>query len=124
MVLIKKPVTKNGQLRYGEIIKVFFFVMFLFALYSTKIQNIVGFNTAFTLSSSIIVIFIILMIIIQLITDCLELYHYIIDAFSKWISNQHTTWKRPKIDIISIIEQVIDYITTKQTQAVYCVFRC
>lgn len=124
MVLFKNPITKTGELRYLEIIKVFIFVMFLFALYSIKIQNIPGFDTAFAISSSTIFIFICLAISIQLYTDCMVLYHNIVAAISEWLTNLQTTWRLPSVPIILIIEQVIEYITTKQTQAEYCVYRC
>lgn len=124
MVLFKNPITKTGELRYVEIIKVFIFVMFLFALYSVKIQNIPGFDTAFAISSSVIFIFICLAISIQLYTDCMVLYHKIVAAISQWLTNLQTTWKLPSITLILIIKQVIEYITTKQTQAEYCVYRC
>lgn len=124
MGLIKNPITNQGEIRYVEIIKVFIFVMFLFALYSMKIQNISGFDAAFTVTSSILVLFIGVAFSFSLYKECMSIYNQIVALVAGWMSKEQATWQFPRFTIILKLKETIQYIKTIQTQSIYCVFQC
>lgn len=124
MVLIKNPITKQGEIRYLEIVKVFIFVMFLFALYSMKIQNISGFDATFSITSSILVLFICVAFSIRLYKDCMRIYNQIVAVVADGLSKAQPTWQFPRFTIILKLEETLQYIKKKQTQSIYCVFQC
>lgn len=123
MKLFNNPVTKEGSIRYFEVLKLFLFVLFLFGLYSKHIVNVNGLDNTSYVLSMVIASFLCFNMVYQTSVEINNLIKLFIEYVSEGLKS---CIKEPFIEKVfstDVAKTLYRVFRTKEL-SVYCVFRC
>lgn len=124
MLNFQNLITKDGQIKYVEVFKMFLFIMFVFALYSTKIQRIQGFDLAFAVTSYLVMLLILAGMVVNSAKKVSALYQLVIQTFQSWLQTLYVSWKNIRLVWVLFKNRIQDFYIAIQRQSVFCVYRC